>query len=247
MNLTVSILLGGALCITGWSVMAESNHDPHYQTDHSHAQHAQHQGYDAYHGQHAQHDRHQLIAHHSQHDKAQHEQHHGDDDGHHYDGHDAHHHDHHHDAHSHVDYSAEFAAAALAEGVVIEQCWLRLLPAHVPSAGYFLLSNQSDEPLELLAAQTDSYDLLMLHQTYEEDGLLKMKMADKLDIAAGAQLNFEPGGLHMMFEEPTTALSVGDNVDIEFLFKNPSSQSLTKKTVSCRVNPAKARRYDETQ
>ena len=47
-------------------------------------------------------------------------------------------HDHHHGHHGHhdvTDYSAQFAEAKTTTQVRAEQCWVRLLPEHVPSAG----------------------------------------------------------------------------------------------------------------
>ena len=153
------------------------------------------------------------------------------------------HHDHHahHDHHGHhmTDYSAQFAAATLTDQVRVEQCWVRLLPAHIPSAGYFILHNDTEQPIEVLAAATPSYDDVMLHETIEEDGMAKMVMADTIQIPAKGTLTFKPGGLHAMFEQPTGALKVGDTMPMELLLANEQ-----KVSVDCKVNPANARSYD---
>lgn len=146
-------------------------------------------------------------------------------------------HDHaHHDS---IDYSAQFAAATPAENITVEQCWVRLLPSHLPSAGYFVIHNNNDEAVEVLAAATPSYDDVMLHETVEEDGMAKMKMAESLAVPAGGSLSFTPGGLHAMFEQPTNALEVGDTMLMELLFSGEQ-----KLSVNCKVNAAKARTFD---
>lgn len=146
-------------------------------------------------------------------------------------------HDHaHHDS---SDYSAQFAAAVPAEKITVEQCWVRLLPSHLPSAGYFVIHNNDDEAVEVLAVATLSYDDVMLHETVEEDGMTKMKMADSLSVPAGGSLDFTPGGLHAMFEQPTGALEVGDTMQMELLFSGEK-----KLSVDCKVNAAKARVFD---
>jgi len=143
-----------------------------------------------------------------------------------------------HHAHEMKDYSAEFAAAQPARQIQVEQCWVRLMPAQVPSAGYFEIENQQDNPIELLAARTDSFTHTMLHQTYEEEGMTKMQETDGLQIAAGQRQSFEPGGYHVMFEQPTHSLQIGDEIDLELLFNDGQSVS-----TRCKLNPAKARTY----
>lgn len=146
-------------------------------------------------------------------------------------------HDHaHHDS---TDYSVLFTTAAPAEDITVEQCWVRLLPSHLPSAGYFVIHNNSEEAVEVLAAATPSYDDVMLHETVEEDGMTKMKMADSLSVPARGSLDFTPGGLHAMFEQPTGKLEIGDTMQMELLFSGEQ-----KLSVSCKVNAAKARAFD---
>lgn len=140
-----------------------------------------------------------------------------------------------HHGHDMIDHSAQFAAAKPAKNITVEHCWVRLLPSHLPSAGYFVIHNNNDEAVELLAAATPSYDEVMLHETVEEDGMAKMKMADSLSVPAQDSLSFKPGGLHAMFEQPTAALKVGDTMQMELLFDHAQ-----KLRIECKVNPAKA-------
>lgn len=146
---------------------------------------------------------------------------------------------HEHTHHDSTDYSALFSTAAAAENITVEQCWIRLLPSHLPSAGYFVIHNNNDEAIEVLAAASPSYDDVMLHETIEENGMTKMQMADSLSVAAKSSLSFKPGGLHAMFEQPTGELKVGDTMPMELLFSGEQ-----KLSVNCKVNAAKARAFD---
>lgn len=149
------------------------------------------------------------------------------------------HHQHHgNEEHDPVDYSAAFATASLFEGVQVEQCWVRLLPASVPSSGYFIIHNQTQEPIELLAAATPSYQHVMLHETIEADGMAKMQHIAKIDIKAQDSVSFEPGGMHVMYEQPTGTLEVGQTMELELLFAGQK-----KVVAQCKVNEAKARSY----
>lgn len=149
---------------------------------------------------------------------------------------------HHQASHQHheiKDYSAQLAAAKPASEVRVEQCWVRLLPSTVPSAGYFIIHNDSNEDLELIAGATPSYAHVMLHETIEEDGMAKMVMADEMVIPAKSTIEFKPGGLHAMFEQPTHNIELGQTMEMELLFANQQ-----KVAMHCKVNPANARSYE---
>ncbi len=148
----------------------------------------------------------------------------------------------HHQQHQHQqqpkDYAADFAAADQATHIVVEQCWVRLLPNTVPSAGYFIIHNEGTEDVELIAAATPSYDQVMLHETIENKGMAKMQTVEKIKVPAQSTLEFKPGGLHAMYEQPTAALTLGGSMDLELLFSTKQKISTT-----CKVNPANARAY----
>ncbi|HLR29247.1 MAG TPA: copper chaperone PCu(A)C [Paenalcaligenes sp.] len=158
--------------------------------------------------------------------------------------HEAHDHQHHAMANEH-DFDDEFALAQPSQEIVIEQCWVRWLPGDVPAAGYFELQNNKETPIELLAARSPAYELMMLHQSYEDDGLLKMKMADAIIIPAQDSLSFVPGGYHMMLEEPTETIQVGERISVDFLFTSENKENYELVNSECRINPPKARQYDE--
>lgn len=141
-----------------------------------------------------------------------------------------------HSDHAMMDHSAMWQHASAATTVSVQHCWIRNIPTPAPSAGYFEVFNNGNETVQLLAAESDRYGDIMLHQTVTEDGLAKMRMADKIDIAAGSQLDFVPGGYHAMLEKPSTPVSVGEHVTMRFLFSNQQVA-----TAQCEVRATGAR------
>lgn len=122
--------------------------------------------------------------------------------------------------------------------VRVEQCWVRLLPSNLPSAGYFTIYNDADQSQQLLAASTTSFHHTMLHKSFEENGMAKMAMVDSIDLPAKSVTAFKPGGLHIMYEQPTGTVQVGDEMQVTFFLSHSQ-----KVTASCKVNAAKAREY----
>lgn len=66
------------------------------------------------------------------------------------------------------------------------------------AAIYLSIKNHSDEAVILSGVSTKVAARSMLHQSKEVDGVAKMLHLDELKITAGGQVNFVPGGYHIM-------------------------------------------------
>ena len=144
------------------------------------------------------------------------------------------HHGHHHGQGDVVAPATDTASMPVAKGVSAQGCWVRLLPAPAPSAGYFLLKNDSSNEVNLVAAAApQDYGMLMVHQTRHENGMSRMAMVDKVAVPAGGQLEFKPGGYHIMLEKPRRDVAVGETVQVDLVL-----DSGEKVAASCEVKPA---------
>lgn len=120
-----------------------------------------------------------------------------------------------------------------APGVTASGCWIRQLPAPVPSGGFLTVHNASHDPAVLVSAHSDAYGHVMMHKTEESGGMSRMSMVDKLTVPAGGQLEFKSGSYHLMLEEPRDGLHPGDEVQIVLDLENH-----TQVNVQCTVKPA---------
>lgn len=149
-------------------------------------------------------------------------------------GQSGHGHHHGHDRHAAQGPSQQaIAAMPVASSVAIADCWIRLLPLPAPSAGYFKASNKGDGSVTLTGAASARYGQVMLHQTTHTDGMSRMSSVDGVEIPSGQTLEFKPGSYHIMLEQPTDEIKVGDNVAMQFLLKSGQ-----KAEASCEVKPA---------
>ena len=107
--------------------------------------------------------------------------------------------------------SASAAVGAEACAPLIEKPWLRSAPPGARSlAGYLVLRNPCDAPVEVLDVESRDFGMPMIHRTVEEDGMSRMRPAGRLVLAPGESLRFEPGGLHLMLMRPLRPLAEGD-------------------------------------
>ncbi|MDA3935039.1 MAG: copper chaperone PCu(A)C [Gammaproteobacteria bacterium] len=104
---------------------------------------------------------------------------------------------------------------------------IRLLPGGGPLAGYFTIINAGDRDLRLLSASSNAFARIMIHKSVRHEGQSSMaEQADGVAIAAGARLEFAPGGLHLMLMQTKQTLSIGDEVLISLEFTD--SQDATR-------------------
>lgn len=118
------------------------------------------------------------------------------------------------------------------EGISIHHAWIRLLPADLPSGGYFVLDNQTGHTVTLIGVSASAFDGAMLHQSVEGT----MRHVHSINVPAGEQLRFAPGGYHIMLMSPQESLQPGDRVPVtlefadgsirsaDFLIKGPAAQ-----------------------
>ena len=143
-------------------------------------------------------------------------------------------HGHHHSQGATAAPATDTTSMPVAKGVSAQGCWVRLLPAPAPSAGYFVLKNDSPNVVNLVAAAAPhDYGMLMVHQTRHENGMSRMAMVAKVAVPAGGQLEFKPGGYHIMLEQPTRDVAVGETVQVDLVL-----ESGEKVVASCEVKPA---------
>jgi len=105
--------------------------------------------------------------------------------------------------------------ATAAGHLVVEHAWIRTAPpGAMMLAGYATLRNSGDAPITVTGATSADFADVSLHQSVEENGLERMRPLGVAEIAAGASMEFTPGGRHFMLMRPKRELKQGDSVQI---------------------------------
>lgn len=77
--------------------------------------------------------------------------------------------------------------------------WVRAMPPGAKVTGGFMtLQNDGKANDVLLSVSSPSADVVEIHQTREQDGMMQMQKIDKLPIEAGEVVALQPGGYHLM-------------------------------------------------
>jgi copper(I)-binding protein len=94
------------------------------------------------------------------------------------------------------------------------------------SAAYFVLHNRGGEADRLVAARTEVAGVVELHRSAIEDGVMRMRQVEAIEVPASGQMRLEPGGYHLMLIGVKRELRNGDRFPITLEFELSGTQVL---------------------
>lgn len=105
--------------------------------------------------------------------------------------------------------------------VTISNAWVRSTPAGTTTSALYLnIINSTDKAVSLVGIKSPVTDRVELHETTNENGMMKMAEIPQIQIAAGDSTVLEPGGKHGMLFNLSNTLNEGDELEFELIFKS---------------------------
>lgn len=99
-----------------------------------------------------------------------------------------------------------------------EAGWSRAAGAGRVGAGFITLRN-SGAADRLVAARAGIARTVELHTHLHENGVMRMRPVEAIDLPANGTVTLEPGGLHIMLIDLQQPLNRGDTVPITLVFE----------------------------
>ena len=76
------------------------------------------------------------------------------------------------------------------------------MPGMKMSAGYFVLTNNTDEAIRITGVTSAQFAAVEIHETKIEDGISRMRELDELIVPPQGSVTLERGGKHLMLMRP---------------------------------------------
>lgn len=86
-------------------------------------------------------------------------------------------------------------------------------------AAYMVLTNNGSAPDRLLSASAEVADAVELHTHLMEDGVMRMRQVQAIEVAPGEPSVLEPGGLHVMLIGLKQPLAAGETFPMTLTFE----------------------------
>ena len=96
-------------------------------------------------------------------------------------------------------------------------------------AGYFTLTNDGGADA-LLDVEAD-YPKVMLHKSMMKDGVMTMEHQMRVVVPPQGEIEFAPGGYHVMFMGLKEGWGVGDDIKATLIFEKSGSLEVTFKVI----------------
>jgi len=90
----------------------------------------------------------------------------------------------------------------------------RPMPGMKMSAGFFVLTNNTDEPIRITRVTSPQFAAVEIHETTIEDGIARMRELDALLVPPRSTVTLERGGKHLMLMRPG---ELGDQVSLQLM------------------------------
>jgi periplasmic copper chaperone A len=116
--------------------------------------------------------------------------------------------------------------------IAVDGAWARATAAgQTASAAYLTIINQGGE--DRLLSVSSPVGATSIHATSIEDGVMRMRPLDSLEIPANSTVELEPHGTHIMLMGLKAPLEAGSTIPLGFTFERSAEQ-----LVEAAVRPA---------
>ena len=113
-----------------------------------------------------------------------------------------------------------------APAISVEDAWARAsVGPQASSAAYFTIRNEGGA--DALLAVTSPAAVASLHSTTMDNGVMRMRPLDRLDIPANATVQLKPGGTHVMLMAVRIPLSAGSTIPLDLKFEHSGDRHVT--------------------
>lgn len=109
-------------------------------------------------------------------------------------------------------------------GVSVEEPWVRAAPQAESegggrSAAYMVLRNGSDEDDALVSASSEVANVVEIHQSAMDNGVMRMRPVEKIGVPARGEETLEPAGYHIMLMGLKQDLLEGSEIGLRLRFE----------------------------
>ena len=120
------------------------------------------------------------------------------------------------------------ANSQASDEVTINDPYVRAVPpGQKISAAFLQLDNASDTMQSIVSASSPAAGVVELHTHIHDNGMMKMRRIEKIDIPAKGQTVLKPGGLHIMLINLKNNLKPGQEVSVTLKFSDGSEKTFS--------------------
>jgi len=111
--------------------------------------------------------------------------------------------------------------------IEIREPWVREVPPVSKMSALFMkIVNRGDTDDRLIGVRTPVSQYAEIHRMIMEQGMMKMRKMDYLEVPAGKEVQLKPGGIHIMLIDLKKPLKKGQKIEVEMIFEKSGKITL---------------------
>ncbi len=116
--------------------------------------------------------------------------------------------------------------AQVAKVVSIDDSFARAAISAQRNSAVFMNITNRGPAAAVVRASSPVADVVELHTHVDDQGLMRMRKIERIDLPSNQAVALQPGGLHVMLLGLTSDLRSGDQIDVTLEFDDGSERSL---------------------
>jgi copper(I)-binding protein len=132
--------------------------------------------------------------------------------------------------------SAEFVLADANSGVTVREAWARATPGGASAAAAYVTLMGGTQDDALVGASTPAAKVADVHDSVNDNGVMKMRPVASVPIPAGKMVALKPGGFHIMLTGLSKPLTAGESFPLTLQFQHAAPV-----TVQVKIRPLGAK------
>ncbi|BCN93037.1 hypothetical protein THMIRHAM_08220 [Thiomicrorhabdus immobilis] len=126
--------------------------------------------------------------------------------------------------------SFQAMAATVAEMVEVSNPYVRMVPPNAPATAAFMeLKNTGHSDHALVSAKAYINKVTELHTHIHDNGVMRMRQVQKIDLPAGQSTALKPGGFHIMLIGLNAPVEKDQSIKIDLTFDDGSTKTIEAK------------------
>lgn len=138
-----------------------------------------------------------------------------------------------HDHGAHVEKSSETSAAVesvaapsqVQDGISVQNAWVRPTVGEQDATGAYLTITSQD-PVTLVGVASPAAEISEVHEMKMDGDIMRMRMAERIELKAGEPLELKPGGYHLMLMSLTAPIQAGQEIELSLQFEKADGSKI---------------------
>ncbi len=111
------------------------------------------------------------------------------------------------------------------DGIVVQQAWVRPTVGEQDATGAYMTIT-ADKPMTLVGVASPAAEISEVHEMRMDGDIMRMRMAERIELSPGVPLELKPGGYHVMLMALTGPIDSGQEIELSLQFEQADGSKL---------------------